>query len=164
MAKTCFFLFLLILFAVGCGESVEEKAMEKKIEAATGGEAEVDLSEQGVKITGETEQGKYAYSVGEAIEIPKDFPSDVFIYSPSKAVMAMKMPEGHSVSLTTSNDVAAVTKTYQQEMTAKGWTEATTMNMGGQTMLIYKKENRMANVSIAQADGATQISLTVATD
>ncbi|MBW1850765.1 MAG: hypothetical protein JRJ15_04925 [Deltaproteobacteria bacterium] len=164
MTKFYFLIVLLVFFALGCGESVEERAMEKKIEEATGGEAEVNLSENGMKVTGETENGKFAFSTGESIEIPKDFPSDVLIYSPSTAVMAMKMPEGHIVSLTTTDDVKAVRKTYQQKMKAKGWSEETSMNMSGQSMLIYKKENRIASISIAQADDATQISVSVATD
>lgn len=164
MTKLYFLILLLALLALGCGESAEERAMEKKIEEATGGEADVNLSEDGMKVTGETENGKFAFSTGESIEIPKDFPSDVLIYSPSKAVMAMKAPEGHAVSLTTPDDVTEVKKTYQREMKAKGWSEETSINMSGQSMLIYKKENRMANISISQADNATQISVTLATD
>lgn len=164
MLRFRFVVVVMMAFALGCGESVEEKAMEKQIEKETGGKTDVDLSEKGMKVTGETEKGKYAFSSGESVEIPKDFPTDVPIYSPSKAVMAMKMPEGHSVSLTTTKDVAEVAKSYQQEMKAKGWSEETSMNMGGQSVLMYKKENRVTTISIAQAKGGTQISLTVAAD
>ena len=165
MARACsFILLLVILFAFGCGESVEEKAMEKKIEESSGGKANVDLTEKGMNITGETEKGKYSFSSGESIEIPKEFPADVLVYRPSKAVMAMKMPEGHSVSLITTHDATEVKNAYQQQMKAKGWSEETSMNMNAQAVLMYKKEDRVVNIVIAKADDGTQVSVTVSTD
>jgi len=55
MARFYLCVFCLILLAAGCGETAEEKAMEKKIEEATGADAEVDLSKKGMTVTGETE-------------------------------------------------------------------------------------------------------------
>jgi len=164
MTRFCFIVFLIILFAVGCGEKATEKAIEKKIEESTGSDAKVDLSDKGMKVSGETEKGNFSFTTGESVEIPEDFPADVFIYSPSKTMMAMKMPEGHSLSLSTENDVKKVTQTYQQEMKAKGWSEETSMNMGNQSVLMYKKENRVANIAIAEGDDNTQITVTVATE
>lgn len=164
MTRFCFVVCFIILFAVGCGEKAAEKAMEKKIEESTGTDAKVDLSDKGMKVSGETEKGKFSFTTGESVEIPEDFPSDILIYSPSKTMMAMKMPEGHSLSLSTENDVKKVTQTYQREMKAKGWSEETSMNMGNQSVLIYKKENRMANIAIAKGDADTQITITLATD
>ncbi len=164
MARFYFCLFCLILFAAGCGETGEEKAMENKIEEATGADAEVDLAKKGMKVTGETEGGKYTVSTGESTEIPEDFPTDVLIYRPSKAIAAMKIPEGYSVSLTTGNDVPTVTKTYNREMKASGWSEETSMNMGTQSIIVYEKESRVANIMIAPMDGETRITVTVTTD
>jgi len=164
MARFCFWVIFLILFAVGCGETVEEKAMEKKIKAATGADADIDLSEKGMKIKGDTDGGKFTVSTGKLVEIPKDFPSDVFIFSPSKAVVAIKMPKGYSVSLTTGEDLPTVEKTYKREMQAKGWSEATSMNMGDQSMLMYEKKNRAANITIASTEGETQIVVMITTN
>ncbi len=164
MARFCFCVFFFIFFAVGCGETIEEKAMEKKIEAATGADAEVDLSEKEMTVTGETEKGKFTVSIGESVEIPKDFPADVFIFRPSKAVATIKMPEGYSVSLTTGKDVPTVVKTYKREMQAKGWSKATSINMGDQSMLMYEKKNRAANITIASMEGKTQITVMITTE
>ena len=164
MAKFYFCLFCLMFIAAGCGKTADEKAVEKKIEAATGGDAEVDLSKKGMKVTGETAQGKYSLSTGESVQIPKDFPDDVFIYRPSKAIAAMKMAQGYSISLTTGKEVEEVTETYREEMEGKGWSEQTAMNMGAQMVLVYTKESRIANIAIAATGDATRITLTVTTN
>ena len=137
--------------------------MEKKIEKTTGAKADVDLSKKGMKITAETERGKHTVTTGEETEIPKDFPDDVFIYRPSKAVMAMKIPEGYSITLTTSDNRSKVLSTYRQEMNAKGWSEETSIIMGPQSVLVYEKNDRVANISIITSDKALQINVAVTT-
>ena len=156
--------FCLLLIVAGCGGSADEEAAERRIEAATGGEAEVDLSEGQMEVEGKTEEGEYAMSVGEKTEIPKDFPGDVFIYKPSSPAMSMKVPEGHSLTLVTSDDKAKVIETYKEKMEGDGWSEEGSMNMGGQMMLVYKKDGRVANIGIAAVDEKTQITLTVAAE
>ena len=66
-------------------------------------DADIEISDDGMKITGKTEEGEYALTSGEETEIPEDSPSDVFIYRPSTAVMAMTVPEGHSITLATTD-------------------------------------------------------------
>lgn len=164
MTRYLFCVFCLVLLVVGCGREVQEAAIEKKIEAATGGEVEVDLSKGGMKITGETEEGEYSVTAGEETEIPENFPSDVFIYRPSEAVMVMKVPEGCSVTLTTQADMAEVVAAYKREMKAKGWSEEGSMNMGDHSMLMYGKDKRAATINIMPSDDAVQINLTVSTE
>ena len=163
MTRFFFCVFFSIVLVTGCGERAEEKAMEKKIEEATGTKADVDLSKKGMKITGEIEGGKYTVTTGEETEIPKDFPDDVFIYRPSKAIMAMKIPEGYSIALTTRDNRSKVLSAYRQEMKAKGWSEETFMSMGTQSVLVYEKNDRAANISIVTSDNALQINVTVTT-
>jgi hypothetical protein len=145
----------------GCGKEVQESAVEKKIEQATGGDADVEMSDDGMKITGKTEEGDYALTTGEETEIPDDFPSDVFIYRPSTAVMAMKVPGGHSVTLSTGDDREKVVEAYKKKMEAEGWSEEGSMNMGSNTMLVYGKDGRNASVNIVPSDDKVQINLTV---
>lgn len=157
-------LLCLVLIATGCSKTPEEKVIEKRIEEATGADAEVDLSRKGMKISGETEGGEFTVSTGEGTEIPKDFPADVFIYRPSKVMTAMKMPEGQSLALTTKDNGPKIAETYKREMTAKGWSEQASMNMGAQSVLVYEKKERAANITIAPMDGETQITVTVTTN
>ena len=162
MTRYMICVFCLMFLLVGCGKEVQEAALEKKIEQATGGEADVDISDDGLKITGETKEGKYAITAGEETEIPEDFPSDVFIYRPSEAVMAMKVPEGYSVTLTTRDDKAKVVEAYKQEMQARGWSEEGSMNMGSHSMLVYGKNGRNASINIMPSDDKVQINVIVA--
>jgi hypothetical protein len=145
----------------GCGKEVQESVVEKKIEQATGGDADVEMSDDGMKITGKTDEGEYAITSGEEAEIPDGFPSDVFIYRPSKAVMAMKVPRGHSISLTTLDDKDKVVETYKKEMEGEGWSEEGSMNMDSHTMLVYEKDGRNASVNILPSEDKVQINVTV---
>ena len=159
----CLCCFLLLLN--GCGNSVEEKAVEKKIEKETGAKAEVDLSDQGMKMTGTSEGEKFSVTTGEATEIPKDFPEDVPLYQPARAVSAVVVAGGYSVTLTTPDAVDKVAANYKAQMTAQGWAEQATMNMGGQTVLVYgKEEGRVVNIAVMPVEGATTITVTVATE
>lgn len=152
-------LVCLILTVGGCGKGPEEKAVEKAVEKATGADAEVDLSDQGMKIRGTTEEGAFSLSTGERTEIPKDFPTDVLVYQPSKVGAAMDMQEGQSLALTTGDESIKVAETYKREMTAGGWSEQASMTMGAQSMLVYEKDDRVVNVTITPMDGETQITL-----
>ncbi len=154
----------LILMLSGCGRSASESAVEKQIERETGSDADVDFSGDSYKITGKTEDGEFSLSSGEGIEIPKDFPGDVLIYRPSTVSMAMNVPEGQSVTLTTGDDSKKIVEAYKREMIAEGWSEQASMNMGTQSMLSYKKEDRVAHITIVPSDGETQIMLIVGKD
>ena len=161
MARFVLCVLCVIFLATGCGKSAEEKAMEEQIEEATGGEADVDLSKKRMEVTGETQGGKYTVSSGEATEIPDGFPADVFIYQPSKTIMAMEIPEGYSVALTTRDEQSEVLSAYSREMETKGWSEETSMSMGNQSVLVYEKDERTANISIVPSGKENQINVTV---
>jgi hypothetical protein len=163
MSRFSVCLVCVIILVAGCQKAAEEKAMEKQIERATGGDAEVDISRKGMKIEGKTKEGAYTVTTGESTEIPNDFPSDVLIYRSSKAVSAMKIPEGFSLALTTGDDVSKVTEVYKNGMKHKGWSEASAMRMGAQTMLVYEKGDRVSNIMIAPFEQETRISVTVTT-
>jgi hypothetical protein len=165
MKRVYLCLCCLLLLLNGCGNSVEEKAVEKKIEKETGAKAEVDLSDQGMKMTGTSEGEKFSVTTGEATEIPKDFPEDVPLYQPARAVSAVVVAGGYSVTLTTPDAVDKVAANYKAQMTAQGWAEQASMNMGGQTVLVYgKEEGRVVNIAVMPVEGATTITVTVATE
>ncbi|MBU4010222.1 MAG: hypothetical protein KJ882_05600, partial [Proteobacteria bacterium] len=59
------------------------------------------------------------------------------------------------------NEVAKVAEAYQKEMKSEGWSEKATMNFGEQSVFVYEKESRIANIAIASTDGKTHITLTI---
>ena len=154
-----FCLLGLVLLVGACGESTKEAAMEKKIEEATGSDADVDISKDGMKVKGKTDEGEFALTSGEDTEIPEDYPDDVFIYTPSKTVMAMSVPGGHSVSLMTKDDMTKVVDAYKREMKEKGWTEEASVTMGKNMMLTYKKDGRITGVNFGPSDDGLQITV-----
>lgn len=71
----------------------------------------------------------------------------------------MDMPQGQSLTLTTTDDAQKVLEKYKQEMTANGWSEKTSMLSGDQSMLIYGKEERAVQIHIMTSDDKTEIVL-----
>ena len=161
MKKYLFCLSCLILMLAGCGRKAEEKAVEKSIEQATGANADVDLTDNGMKISGKTEEGDFSLTSGEGIEVPDDFPSDVFVYKPSSVNAVVNLPQGRSLTLTTGDDSKTVLEAYKREMTAKGWSEKMSMNMGNQAMFSFEKEGRVAQITVGREDDETQIVMVV---
>lgn len=164
MAIFKFCILCLILVLAGCEKTPEQTATEKKIEDSAGVDTKVDVQKNEITITEETGEEKYTISSGEGAEIPKDFPADVYIYQPSRVMTAMDMPEGGALGLTTTDDVPTVAETYKREMTARNWSEQTSVKNGGRFMLVYQKEERTANITIGGKDDAAQIMLTVTKD
>lgn len=154
----------LILMLTGCGGRPDEAIIEEQIEQATGSDADVDISGDSYQISGETEDGAFSLSSGEGTEIPEDFPGDVPIYSPSTVSMSMNVPEGQSLTLTTGDDSKKIVEFYKGEMVANEWSEQASMNMGSQSILSYKKDDRVANITIVPSDDETQIMLIVGKD
>jgi outer membrane lipoprotein-sorting protein len=164
MTRLLWVALCVLLIVAGCGGSADERAVEKKIEAETGGKADVDISKGTMEVTGKTDEGEYSMAAGKETKIPEDFPGDVLIYKPSEAVMAVTVPEGNSVTLTTQDDRDKVVAAYKKEMVGQGWSEEGSMTMGSSVMLIYKKDDRTASINVTTTEEATQITLTVSTE
>jgi hypothetical protein len=64
--------------------------------------------------------------------------------------------------LQTKDDSSKVSEAYLDEMRAKGWSKEMSMDMGGRKMLVFKKDERMAHVTITTDEEMTQIGLTLA--
>jgi hypothetical protein len=161
MTKYIIGLSCLLLIFAGCGGNTGERALERQIEQQTGSDADVDISGNNFNITGKTEDGAFSLSSGEGTEVPEGFPDDVLIYRPSSVESAMVMPEGLSLTLKTDDGDEEIGEAYKSEMIAKGWSEQASIDMGGQSMLAYKKGDRAANITIVPSDEGTQIHIIV---
>lgn len=134
--RFCLRLFCLILLLAGCGEKVEERIIETKEE-------------------------KYTASIDRLVEIPEDFPADVYIYPRSNAIDVTKTEKAYSLTLSTNHEVPRIAETYRRQMTIKGWTLETSTSNGTDSLLAYTKEDRVANVVIRPAKEKIHISVTV---
>ena len=74
---------------------------------------------------------------------------------------AMKLPQGRSLTLVTSDNSKKVQEAYKRGMADKGWSEKASMNMGSQAMYSFEKEDRVAQITIGQEDDETQILVVV---
>ena len=159
-----FIMFAAIVVIFGCGEKGEEKAaekvMEKAIESNMGGNAEVDIEKNSLRI--QTEEGEMTMTAGEAVKLPADFPKDIFLYRGADLNMAMELPQATNLMFETKDSVSEVSQAYLDEMRKKGWAKEMSMDMGGRQMMVFTKDDRTANVSVASDEEMTQIALTVA--
>ncbi|MBU2563484.1 MAG: hypothetical protein KJ568_03430 [Actinobacteria bacterium] len=150
---------IFMLFSVsGCfnlGQKVAEKVTEKVFEKAIeseGGEAEVDIGEEGVSI--KTDEGEM--TMGEGVELPDGFPKvvpvypDMQIYSSSKFV-GDDEKEGFYVSGTTSDSGSTVFDWYKSQLS--NWdTEESEVTSGGESMYTIYASNDAYDVSVIIMD------------
>ncbi|MCU0679487.1 MAG: hypothetical protein MUC28_03535 [Planctomycetes bacterium] len=158
---------LIMLLAAGlaltlsaCGspsKQASERIAEKAIEDATGGQADVDINNNEVNV--ETEEG--SFRAGEEVDLPADFPSDVYVYGGTiKAVITNNNPKGHTVSIETADEAAKVKTAYEEKMREGNWDITGTMDFGGTISLAGQKGDRNLSVMIGQNEETTTIVLT----
>jgi hypothetical protein len=158
-----FIVFTAIMVMLGCGEKVEERVaeevMEKAIESNISGKAEIDIEENSLRV--QSQEGEMIMTAGDSVQLPADFPKDIFLYEGADLNTAMEHPEGFNLIFQTKDDPSKVSEAYLDAMQTKRWIKEMSMDMGGRKMMVFKKDDRIANVSIAPAEEMTQIVLTV---
>lgn len=132
-------LFFLILILTGCGEDAEEQIIETQVD-------------------------KYTVPIDKPVEIPEDFPADVYIYPRSNAIDVSKTMKAYSLTLSTSHEVQRITETYRRQMMTKGWSIEAATTSGTDSLFAFTKEGRVANVVIGPAKEKIYIRLKVTTD
>ena len=165
MVPMCVAVAGVMLCASGCGrarEKMASKIMEKSIELQTGKKTSVDISNQ--KVTLKTAEGETVVSGGGSASIPAEFPKDIYVDKSAKVRMAMRNPGGFALTLETDQTVEKVVEKYAGEMKAQGWTQESSVDMGAQKMLAFRKEKRQVSLMVAKSDKATQVVVTVAED
>jgi len=157
----------MLFSASGCfnlgqkvAEKVTEKAVEKAIESE-GGEAEVDIGEEGVSI--KTAEGEM--TIGEGAELPEGFPKVVPVYPGMQITTSWKGTEDgketFSVSALTSNPGSTVFDWYKSEL--KGWENEGefTSESGGESTFTISANNGTYSVvvMIMESDEGTVVTL-----
>jgi hypothetical protein len=139
MTGFCLGVFCLILFMAGCGEDAEEQSIETQVD-------------------------KYTVSIDKPVEIPEDFPADVYIYPRSNAIDVSKTLKAYSLTLSTSHEVQRIAETYRRQMMTKGWSIEAATTSGNESLFAFTKEDRVVNVVMGPAKEKVYIRLTVTTD
>ena len=143
---------LALIFVVsGCGQkSLLENKIEKELEKSLGGNAQVNLGDNSMKI--ETEQG--SIQVGGNASLPKDFPTDIYVID-GEIISAMKnvMGVGYQVAIKTNTSVKDVKELYEKKMKEAGWTIVSSMDLGTASVVSASKGKRQLTVSAGTEEG-----------
>ncbi|MDD5566970.1 MAG: hypothetical protein PHH01_02135 [Patescibacteria group bacterium] len=135
----------IALVLTGCGKSSAEKAAEKALETATNGQADVDVSENTVKIN----TNNSSYEAGENVSLPDGFPDDIYLVDGNiTAAFTYTKDKDYSISIETSKTVSEVKALYDTELKADGWAITSSMVYEGSAAIWAEKENRMVSVGI----------------
>ncbi len=148
----------------GCAsvtETATENAMENMLEKQIGGNADVDMDDNGIHV--ETEEG--TFTTGS--KLPEDWPEDAPVYPGATVVYsatqaAIEGGGGVSAMLTTSDSADEVTAYYKTQLATDGWTMQLAGSEAGAHFVSATKGNRSVGISIAgNDDGMTSITIGV---
>lgn len=159
--KTSWVILLLVtfltmsLFISGCGkvaEKASEEAAEKAIEQATGGEAKVDLDNNGsVEVT--TSEGTLKTGSNEW---PKQIPSDVPRFTDGEIISVVQSTDedqGKGIFVGIENASIDAADKYKSELEKAGWTIGMSSKTPEAVMFSAQKNNRVVTVSFAIGEG-----------
>jgi purine nucleoside permease len=137
---------------------VQEMMIEKAIEAGTGQKVDINTAQESITIQSGDES--IAFSSGDNVKVPAAFPNDIYVYNNAQVKMAMDLPEGVSVSFLTNENVAAVRAKYEQEMARNGWSKEMSMDLNGQVIFGFQKQDRASQIMIYEDGEGTLIQIT----
>lgn len=136
-----------------------EKAVEQSTEKATGGQANVDLDKNSIKVN--TNEG--AFEIGKKVSLPSGFPSDVPITDGTiTSATTITQDEAYSVTIESTKSVSEVKTEYESKLPQNGWIINASTTFGDNLVLNATKDNRTLGVSIIDNEGKTLVTLTVA--
>lgn len=145
--------FSMSLLISGCGmigDKVAEKATEKTIENATGGDAKVDLNKDKVTVT--TKDG--TMQVGGTSEWPSKIPSDVpkFSYGKITSVMENTTTDGQSFIVGFEGVAVADLEKYKSDLEGAGWKITMTSKSDDGYLIVAEKAKNSVTASFSKGD------------
>lgn len=155
-------LFIVGLFMVGglfiltgCGENLAEKAVEKSIEAETGGQ--VDIQDDGFTLT--DDEGN-TYTTSTSTELPADYP-EAAEYYPGELTGASTLttPDGKMFTLViqTDDSLTDVLNFYNNFLADKEWQDTASLQSAGNVIVGGTLDNISFSAVAAPADdGSSQ--------
>ncbi len=145
-----------------------ERAVERALEQATGGDVDIDMDGNGsVRVTGDNGE-EYNVTAGEDVSLPEDWPSSVPLPSNARLSYAGSMNAGDSETAglsavyTTKDSAAEVTEYFKSTFEAQGWKIEATMATGDGSMITATKgEEENVAVYVGSAEGETTVSVNI---
>ena len=148
----------LLLILSACTDHPGEAAAEAAL--AAGGAQDVEIDEDGERISYRTEEGEVTITGGEAASLPDDFPEDVYLPGDYVVESTLAMNADLFIGLAVDDDVPALYASARESMAGHGWTEtmaALENNENG--LLTFEKDDRSAVVSLSRGDDGTTMGL-----
>lgn len=139
------------LFISGCGK-VAEKASEKAIEQAAGGNAKVDLDSKG-NMEIKTDEGTIKTG---STEWPKQIPSDVPRFTDGKIMSVVESTDkdqGNGIFVGIEDASIEAAENYKSELEKNGWTIGMSSNTAESVMFSAEKNKSVVTVSFAISEG-----------
>ena len=150
------------MLAVAACEAAEDSAAESAIESATGLDAEVERD--GDRTVIRTAEGEVAMTAGDDLELPADFPDDLWLPDDSRVpTLSGCGAGGLAIGLVADGPVDALTAAAHARMQEHGWEQMMSMQQPQGQVLGYQKGERTTMLVFTPAeDGQVQIGMTLA--
>lgn len=150
----------LIFVLAACGQTVQEKIIEKQ----TGGKVKINKNKGTVEF--KTKEG--TIKAGDN-KLPDNFPKDIPVYRGAKVKGSLSSQTGKGASMTVALDAKAgfddVASYYKKEMLAEGWQEKSKFETGEGAARVgmygYEKANRSATISVSRDEKDTEAKISI---
>ncbi len=145
-----------------------ERAVERALEQATGGDVDIDMDGDGsVRVTGDNGE-EYNISAGEGVSLPDNWPHSVPLPADVRLSYAGSMNAGDaetaglSAVYTTKDSTAEVADYFKSTLETEGWEIQATMATGDGSMITATKgEEENVAVYIGSAEGETTVTVSI---
>jgi hypothetical protein len=145
---------VVLALLAGCGKKEQNVAVP-------GGNVTVKQQAGGTTMEMTSDKGdKVKISASDkGVALPANFPADVPIMPGATVKMAMTSGDALSVTFSVAASQADALKYYEDNLKAKGWEIAATMNMGDTAMLSAKKGKRECIMNVGKDAGGSMVQL-----
>lgn len=105
---------------------------------------------------------KFEASIGDEVDVPKDFPKDVPVFPGSTPMASMSSPdEGMIVTFKSTDEQQAIFDFYQSGLEDAGWDILEDTTFGNRLAFDALKDGRKVSVVVAGTKGDARISVIV---
>jgi hypothetical protein len=124
---------------------------------------ETDAEGNPLRISGtDARGGAFQASIGDDVQVPDSFPSDVLMFPNASPMAAMTAEsEGTIVTFRSEAPQPEIYEFYKKQLSDDGWAIESEKSLGGQLSIQAVKAGRKASVTIAGTRGDSRISVIV---